>query len=626
VFASPSAVAIAIVVFLLPLVLDPGGLYPFGPAKWMLLTVGILAATALLVGEPEARADRSGVFAWGAFLAWAAFSAFFALDPLHSWIGTPERRMGVVALVIFALAFLLGQIVDNHRTLVLRSASLSLGLVGVYALADLNGFSLVMLASTSMRVGGSLGSPAYLGAVCVLLVPVAAGVALESEESKPWRVVGGLAACLGLLALVASQSRAALIGLVAGLVFVTLSTPRRRLVTAIGAIVLFGALMLTPPGQRLLDIAESPEARSRLDEWRVGTRALAAHLVVGSGLEGYRIAFPSVVDAEYEQRYGREVAPDRAHNGALDMAIAMGIPGALFYLVAAGWLVVRSLRAVRLGNPALIGIAAGVVAYIAQQQFLFPLAEVDPIFWVLAGLLVAATSRGEATIPVPRSRLVAGVLVVLLLAGAGLGALELVADRRAATSYTLLASGDHTGAVDEADDAAAIRPDSIRYWFVASDVATRPGDPDALREGLTRIDRALAVSPRDAILMTTRARLLLDLAQATNSAVDLEVALTALSELTIGDPHNASHRLLTGVALVLVDDLDAAESEWKLAQSLAPNSPVPSMNLARLYLSQDRIEEARASYLHALAIDASAPGLPELARLIDDAESGGPVP
>ena len=32
-----------------------------------------------------------------------------------------------------------------------------------------------------------------------------------------------------------------------------------------------------------------------------------------------------------------------------------------------------------------------VLAYVVQQQFLFPLAELDPIFWVLVGMLVART-------------------------------------------------------------------------------------------------------------------------------------------------------------------------------------------------------------------------------------------
>ena len=625
-FASLSAVALSIVVFLLPLLFDPGGLYPFGPAKWTLVTVGILTATALLLGEQEARVNRVGVIGWSLFLSWAACSAFFALDPIHAWMGTPDRRMGVVAFVILALAFHLGQTADNHRTLVLRSASLSLGLIGVYALAELSGFNPVALASTSVRVGGPLGSPAYLGAVCVLLTPVAVGMAVDSQEPKPWRITAGLAACLGLLALVASQSRAALIGLVVGMAVVLLSTPRRRAVIWAGVGLLVGALMLTPPGQRLLEVADSPEARSRLDEWRVGTRALGARPVVGTGLEGYRIVFPTVVDAEYERRYGREVAPDRAHNGALDMAIALGLPGALFYLTAGGWLVVRSWRAVRLGDSPVIGLAAGVVAYIAQQQFLFPLSEVEPIFWVLGGLLVTATSSVEATIRVPRSRWVAGAFVVLVLAAATRGALELVADRRAATAYALVATGYYAGAVDAADDAAAVRSDSIRYWFIASDVASRRGDSDALGDGLVRIDRALAISPRDPILMTTRARLLLDLAQATSSVDDIDLAMSVLSELIRVDPHNAGHRLLNGVALVLAGDLDAAEGEWRLAQSLAPNSAVPSMNLARLYLSQDRIEEAKASYLQALAIDSLAPGLAELADLLNSAGIEVPVP
>ena len=615
-FASPSAVALSFVVLLLPLVFDPGGLYPFGPAKWVLVTVGVLTATALLIGEQEARVNRAGAMGWSGFLVWAAFSAFFALDPSHAWLGTPDRRLGVVALAFFGLAFLLGQAADNHRPLVLRSASLGLGVIGVYVLAELNGFNPVALASTSVRVGGPLGSPAYLGAVCVLLTPVAVGLAFDSEEPKPWRLTAGLTAGLGLLAIVASQSRSALIGLVVAMVFVVLSIPRHRAIAGIGVILLVGALMLTPPGQRLLEVADSPEARSRVDEWRVGIRAFGAQLVVGTGLEGYRIAFPSVVDAEYERRYGREVAPDRAHNGALDMAIALGFPGALFYLAAAGWLVVRSWRGVHLGGSAVIGLAAGVVAYLAQQQFLFPLSEVDPIFWVLAGLLVAATSSDERTVRLPRSRWVAGTFVVLVLAAASLGALELVADRRAATAYALLASGNHVGAVAAADDATAMRSDSIRYWFIASDLASRPGDPEALAGALVRIERAIAISPGDPILLTTRTRLLLDLAQATASSNDLDRALSALSKLAVDDPNNAGHRLLIGVAQVLAGDLSGAEREWKVAQSLAPNSAVPSMNLARLFLSLDRDEDARSAYRQALTIDSSAPGLAELAELL----------
>jgi len=623
--ASLAAVVVSIVIFLLPLALDPGGLFPFGPVKWMVASAGVLAATALLFRHGEIRVHRASSIGWAAFLSWAAISAWFGLDPVHAWIGTPDRHLGLVALLLFVLAFLIGQNLGNERSLLVRASSLGLGGIGIYGAAELLGFAPVALVSTSNRVGGPLGSPAYLGAACALLIPMSIGLSFDPDQPKRWRIVATIAAALGFIALVASQTRAAVIGLAVG-VALLVPLARRRLVVGIGVVLLIGATFLTPAGRRLAEVTDltSPEARGRLDEWRIGLKAIGSYPLLGAGLEGYRIAFPAVVDVEYERRHGREVAPDRAHNGVLDSAIALGVPGAMFYVLAGGWLLIRVLRA--MGDPVLVGVGAGVAAYLAQQQFLFPLAEVDPIFWVMAGLLVAATDRGDPVIHWRASRVVSRVCVVLSLAAASLGALEMIADRRAAESYRLVGVGDFTEAVVAADKAAALRPDSIRYWFIAADIASRAGDAGALADALARIERALDISPADPILVATRSRLLLDRAQVTASPSDLDLALKALSELIVGDPNNASHRLLMGVAQVLNGDPNGAEGEWVLAQSLAPSSPVPSMNLARLYLSQERPEDASAAFLQALAIDPSAPGLAALANLLSGAGVEVPLP
>jgi Flp pilus assembly protein TadD len=207
-----------------------------------------------------------------------------------------------------------------------------------------------------------------------------------------------------------------------------------------------------------------------------------------------------------------------------------------------------------------------------------------------------------------------------------LGSLELVADRRAARSYQLLGTGAYTAAVASADGAALLRPDSIRYWFVAADVVSRPGSADDLAAAMLRVDRALLVSPGDPILLATRSGLLLDRAQVTGSSSDLGLALVALSELTASDRNNAGHRLSLGLALVLAGDLEGAEREWLISQDLAPGSPVPSINLTRLYLEQGRLAEAEASYRRALSIDSSAEGLVDLATLLNVAGVEVPLP
>ncbi len=625
--SSPHSVAIAIVVALVPLAFDPGGLFPFGPIKWVLVTVGVLAAAGLLFRQPIRLHQASGI-AWVGFLILAACAAITGLDPIHGFLGTPDRHLGLVAFLIFGLAFLVGQNSHEDRRLLSRAVAVGLTGLGAYTLAELAGVTPVSLVTTSSRLGGPFGSPAYLGAACVLLVPVAVGAVFDGNQPRRWRVVAGVAGTLGLIALFGSQSRAAIVGLVVGVAWMVPIVSRRRIAVLVGVALLALAIFLTPAGDRLLAVADanSSDSRGRIDEWRMGLRVLAANPMLGVGPEGYRIAFLGVVDADYERRHSREVTPDRAHNGLLDTGISLGVPGLVLYAIAAGWMGVRAWRARRSGDPCLIGISAGVVAYLVQQQFLFPLAEVEPVLWLMAGVVVTATARSEATTfrrPSRAMAIAAGAIAIVALIA---GALELVADRRAAHSYQLLGAGTYDAAVVAADGAALLRPDSIRYWFVAADVVSRPGSADALAGALLRIDRALVVSPDDPILLNTRARLLLDRARATESSTDLGLALAALSERTAGDPNNAGLRLSLGVALAGAGDLAGAEREWLISQDLAPDSAVPSVNLARLYLDQDRPTEAEASYLRALSIDSSVQGLAELANLLRTAGREVPLP
>ena len=44
-----------------------------------------------------------------------------------------------------------------------------------------------------------------------------------------------------------------------------------------------------------------------------------------------------------------------------------------------------------------------MLAYVVQQQFLFPLAELDPIFWILVGMLVVRTPDRSARTDAPRA-------------------------------------------------------------------------------------------------------------------------------------------------------------------------------------------------------------------------------
>jgi len=624
----PAAWALAALVVGAAAAFDPGGWAVFGPVKWAFVTTLTLLALALLAFGGPFEVHRASGLAWAGFLAWGVAVSVAALDPLSTWIGTPDRHLGLVAWALFAAAFLAGQAVtgDGAVQLLLRAATVALVLAGGYAVLELAGAAPVDLAVDSSRLGGPFGSPAYLGAACALLLPIVVGAAVDGMGARAWRIAAVAGAVLGAVAAAGSQTRAAWVGLAVAAAF---TLPRwwgwlhRTWLIGVAAVaVLAVTLAITPLGGRAVSVFNPNDAttRGRLDEWRVGVAVLAAHPVSGVGFEGYRIAFPEEVGAGYERRYGRQYLPDRVHNGALDVGVTTGIPGLLLSLAAVVWLAGRAWRATRRGAPWLVGVGAGVVGYLAQQQFLFPLSEVDPVFWVFAGVLVAATGPGTGTTVLRLPRL-AGWLG-LGLAGAVLvaGGLDVAADHAIERALSASAAGDHVAARQAADEAHRLRPDSFRTWFTGAAVAASAGDLDL---ALDRIDHSLDLSPRDPRLLATRAGFLLDRARRSGTEEEVAAAVAAWEERVAGDPNNADNHLQLGLAELLSGDTSGAETAWFTAEDLAPSSPVPAANLAVLYLDTGRIDDAVAALARARAVDPDHPTLDEIQRRIDSAASGG---
>jgi O-antigen ligase/Flp pilus assembly protein TadD len=608
------------------LVFDPRGWAVFGPAKWMVVTTASLMAAAFLLRR-RVPVHRSSTFVWLGFLAWGVVVSVFAVDPLYAWIGTPDRHLGLLAWFLFFVMFLVGQAIesDGSTRYVIRAAVVALLGIGVYAVMELLDAAPVDLSAATSRLGGPFGSAAYLGAACALLVPIAVGAVIDGLESRAWRIASGLATVLGTIALVGSQTRAAWLGVAVagGVVLPAVRSWLRRLrwVPVAAGLLLAALLIISPAGARVRAVfdAGNSEARGRLAEWRVAADLIAARPVFGAGFEGHRIVFPGEVDAAYERAYGRQVTPDRAHSGVLDIGVTTGVPGMLVYVTAVVWLLGRGVRGIRSGRPLLVGVAAGVVAYLFQQQMLFPLAEVDPVFWLMAGILVAATATGERNLETPRSSagmvLAAGLAIAML----GFGILDVRADQLAEQALTASASGDGTTALQHADAASALRPDSIRYPVVAGGVAAAAGTAQGMETAVARIDKALELSPRDPILRIRRATYLLDSARTTGSDADLAAAQTAWTDVAATDPNNAEVQLQLGVVLALTHDAAGAEQAWLRAESLAPNSVAPLANLARLYAAAGLPEEARGALERARAIDPDFVGLSELESLVEQA-------
>ena len=559
-------------------VADPSGLAPFGPAKWAVISTLGFATAAAALWWGRTRLHHRSLRAWGVLLGFFTLGTSFGGDVPTALLGQPDRHLGLITWVLFALLFLAGQQIvgaDDRRS-VMRASVVAALLLGAWCVWELVLGRPIDLDTNSRRLTGPFGSAAYLGAATTLLIPISLGMALDRTAHRRWRAVAGFAAVTATTGLVGSGSRAAwCAALVASVVVVIAVRPPVRRLLAIAAVAAIAVLLLAP---RLGDVVDrSAGASSRLDEWAMATRVIASHPFVGVGPEGYRIAVSEGVDRSYERAYGRDrVLPDRAHSAPLDVALAGGLPAAAISVALVGFVCWRAVTLMR-HRPALAGLGAGVVAYSLHQTLLFPLAELDPVWWLFAGIVVTARPEPRPMVHMRSRRIVgagaAGVAVVALVAGI----LDVSADRLAKQS---LATDDIDVAVSNAERAVRLRPDVVRYRMMASVVLAERGTLAGIDAAIEQAEAALRWSGDDPVALDRDASLLLDRAVVTGDPGDVAASFAAWRHLVERDPVRARWQLQLGRAAALAGDVETARAAWTAATDLSPDDPVPLQLLA----------------------------------------------
>jgi O-antigen ligase len=546
--------------------MDPGGFRPFTTARWAV--VGVAAAAAAASTRWRVPGRRGA--AWLVLLGLLGLSTSLALDPLIALLGHSRRHLGLLGWLVAALAFAAGTglAADGLRRVVGRAGVVAGLVTGTAVLADLAGWDPPGVSFAGGRVGGLLGQPAYLGAVAVLLGPLAAGVALDLDQGRRWRAAAWASAAGCALAALASQTRGAWLGLVVAAVvawpWLRRAAGAHRLAAAAGAVAVAGLVMAGPIGARGADLLDPGEAggRSRLDEWALAADVIAERPVTGAGPEGYRIAATAHIDPGYARRHGRDEVVDRAHDGPLDVAAAAGIPAALVYAGLLAAVTIRAARAVRRPpDPVVAGAALGVIAWVVQQLVGFPVAEVDPLAWLLAGAVVVAAAPGTEARRMLAGRIVAGVTAVAL-AVAGITAV--VADHN-------LERAVEDADVAAADRATRLRPDDIDAWYVAAQVASSGPSLLAVDAGLDRVEAGLERSPRDPALADLHEGLLVERALRSTLDEDLAAAEAAARARIAADPAGPVHHERLGLVLEAEGRIAAAARAFDAALALDPD-------------------------------------------------------
>jgi putative inorganic carbon (hco3(-)) transporter len=378
----------------LPVLVWPGLEQPFSvPRLWLIAgTGGLVSVLTLAGGHPVPARLWWLASVWVGSFVWSAVMADLP--------SLPATLLGVSAPV-FALSLARAGLPPSLivRTQVIGATGVavvaSLQWAGVDPFASLGWSPPVDGLSVRMRVYGTLGNPNFVGGLMAMSVPLAAAVLAQSQTRIA--ALGVLSSLVALLtALVATGSRGALLGLVAGtLTWAWLRWSPRAVAACCIVVVVVGVAAARSPARPLQTTLDG-----RVYLWRVVAPHALAQPMTGHGPGAVALRFPQWqrdADAQGLADPRFRGLTDHVHNDALEALVERGVPGALALALP---LLSVALLARRRRPPAdavLAGGVAAVVAGLACASVDFPLARpTELVWWWLA---VATVHRIDTSAP-----------------------------------------------------------------------------------------------------------------------------------------------------------------------------------------------------------------------------------
>jgi O-antigen ligase len=586
----------ALTIGLIALIVTPGHLFYYDVTpKIAVLLVGTSAMLLWPRGKGAVGAPRALALLVVASLCSLAVSTALSSDPALSAFGTNWRRFGAVtqaAVLIFTwlIARHVAARPERART-ILRGVAASGAVAALYGIGQYFGWDPILPAAgyhigegiwTIVRPPGTLGYVSYFATWLLAVVFLSLGLA-QWETKVRLRYAAFAAAALAAVAILLTGTRAAMLGLAAGIaVWLWRRGFRISKRVAAGIAVLLLAVVAfyySPAGWPLRSrtrwFVEDPWGGARIELWR-DSLAMASHrLPLGYGPEVYTAEFPRFESKSLARAYP-DFLHESPHNIFLDALVSQGIPG---FAILCAFCFLGLRAAWRLKHPGAAWLAAGVAAAIVSQQFtVFTMPTALALYLMIAvALALEGGSRARATW--------VAVVVPLLYVAARL----VMADHQLALASQAVARDDVT-----ASAAHYGSYDKLRFPGTGSDL------------WYSRACSDLAARTRSPIVRI----------QAMAQAGAAALRATRTSE----EPFNAWYNL----SALYAAQNDFADTEKSLRAAIAarPNWFKPHWTLAQVLRLERRMPEARQEA--ELAVDLNGGKHPEVVQTLN--EIRGPQP
>lgn len=607
---------------LLPLSFDPAAELPFPIVKAAVLQIAAYAIGAVVVLKVLSAGLSVIPRTWlllpvAAFLVTLILAAVLSVHvPTALW-GAYDRRLGLAASLELAVVFLAAVIFardPHHTAAVLLAAALGGALAFAYAVAQRLGLDPVRWGAESVPVFSTFGNSNIMGHYfAVLAATAAAAVLAQFPHKRPGRAAVVLAAlCAAFVAgTVLSGARSALLGLGAGMAVALAMWSwklwmhrRARLVGAIAGIgvsaIALGLLLLTPVGPRIASLAQgtdlSVSERSLL--YQTITQIVADRPLLGVGPDNLAAVYNTYRPVA-ALPFGTLVTQSSAHGWPWRAALDAGLCGLVAFVAIPVSLASAAVGLFRQGDWRGPVLVSALFTYLAAGLFAVNDLGTDWMFWLVAGLLVAATIQNA--IPRPSSLRGWRVGLALVLAVGMLWPITSMAydtgSSRALRASRSLASRDIPVALQQAR--RAVEEDS-RWPPIWNWLGLRALDAGDRELALKAFTRAAEIGGYDPLIWTNLGKLQAQLARQRPALSD--GARSSASRAAAADPRNPVVRAGTAQIYLLLGDGESAAQEAEVALTIMPGNGTYLELAANGYLQAGQGAEARKAALSALAL------------------------
>lgn len=413
-------------IILFPLLIYPWGFDPYYTStKTGYLYAFVLGAWLYLLYKrnyktlkPD-KADSTVAIVLLVFLTLIEISTAFSPNKYTSVYGLIDRKEGLISYFCYFSVFLFSyRLIDKEKlNKVITGIAFVSMIVSIYGILQHYQLDFLPRNSAMRNYSGTytfFDNPNFFGSYLVLVLLITIPIYLNATTKK-YQTLYFFTLCLNFVALIFSNTRSGYVGVFIGLVFLTLFVVIKRkhlwkkwITLAISMIVLLFLINITEQGhyaKRINSVVTESyhvatnqstghEGSSRFFIWQKSLPLVKEYFWIGSGPDSFEFVFPN--DKEKQDFLG-DLVVDKAHNEYLQIAITLGVPALLTYLLFLFFILKRAFKAVKFaeGNEKIIiyGLIATIMGYVVQAFFNISTVPVAPIFWSILGMTLAKSTN-----------------------------------------------------------------------------------------------------------------------------------------------------------------------------------------------------------------------------------------